>query len=96
MKNKSYEHKYYIADRVVVWHWDADESNAANFLSDNLYILNETGEKIWSMKNVLKHEDCCVSLAVSDNAKIRFITFNGLNVTFDVERLEVISMQMTR
>lgn len=87
--------KYIISGKTVVWEWDESVHNAADFPADNLYILGADGAETWNMRDAVGREDTCVSLEIKDTC-IRFITFGGKNITFDVEKMKIISVMSVK
>lgn len=82
--------KYIISDKTVVWEWDENVHNAADFPTDNLYILGADGAVSWNMRDTVGREDVCVNLEVNGSS-LRFITFGGKNITFDVKEMRTLS-----
>lgn len=92
----TYKHKSFpVGDRTVVWLIDAEERITAETPSNNLFILDETGNEIWSMKDVLKREDTCTLLRI-EGGKAYFATYNGFGAWIDVRTLEITGKRMVR
>lgn len=87
---------YQIADKKIVWVWDAEETNAAAIEDDNLTIMDSNDHVIWNMQEIMGRKDACVKLKVIDDSKIQFVTWNGWNVIYDVVNMELISKTMTK
>ena len=87
--------EYIISDKTVVWDWDENVHNAADFPADNLYILGADGAEAWNMRDAVERKDTCVSLEIKDE-RIRFITFGGKNITFDVKNMKIISVMTVK
>lgn len=87
---------YYFKEKRVAWDWDNHCRDVSKIPSDNLYIVDDTDQIIWTMRDVIRHEDTCVDLKIISDTEMRFITFNGWNVIFDVEQMKMKSKQMTK
>ena len=85
---KVYKNKQYAAGgRTVVWFFDDKEHDASRLLPDNLFIIDEHGNEIWSMREAVGREDVCVLLRV-DGERFFFATFNGFSAWMDMDTLE--------
>lgn len=87
---------YCFNEKCVVWNWDNHCHDVSQIPSDNLCIVDDTNQMIWNMRDIIQHEDICVDLKIISETEMRFITFNGWNVIFDVEQMEMKSKQMTK
>ena len=56
---------------------------------DNLYIINDKGETIWSINQLNKIPDSVTILDIIDDRTIEFSTFNGMRYRFDVIELKI-------
>lgn len=92
MENKQ---KYTIAEKTVEWNWDNNEHSISKSKTNNLCIYD--GDiLIWDMSQLLKRDDICVDLKIVNDSVIRFITYNGWNIVFDVQQMKMISKNMTK
>ena len=92
----TYKHKRFtVGDRTVIWFIDDEERDASKIPSNNLFILDRDGGELWSMKDVLKHEDTCTLLRI-EGEKAYFATYNGFGAWIDILTLEITGKRMVK
>ena len=64
--------------------------------NDNLYIVNDKGETIWSLNELSKIPDSVTLLDIIDDRTIEFSTFNGMKYIFDVIDLKVLERKIVK
>ena len=63
---------------------------------DNLYIINDKGETIWSINQLNKIPDSVTILDIIDDRTIEFSTFNGMRYRFDVIDLKILERKIVK
>ena len=63
---------------------------------DNLYIMNDKGETIWSINELSKIPDSVTILDIIDDRTIEFSTFNGMRYRFDVIELKILERKIVK
>ena len=63
---------------------------------DNLYIINDKGETIWSINQLNKIPDLVTILDIIDDRTIEFSTFNGMRYRFDAIDLKILERKIVK
>ena len=85
--------KYKIADYVLMWDFDFNETDVSKQPCNNLYI-----EKIWNMKDAVGKDELCTGVTIIDENTFIFSTFMCINYKMKVvgDKVECIGTTLTR
>jgi hypothetical protein len=85
-----------IQNKMVVWYWDFDESNAAEMPVDNLVIYDGEYNEVWDIHTFLGREEMCTGVGEVDNITIGFNTWCGIRFEIDIVTFEEKKRTLTK
>ena len=63
---------------------------------DDLYVIDENGNKIWELSSLTKAKDWVTSIFIEEERYVTFLTFNGMKYKLDLENLSIINKQIVK
>ena len=63
---------------------------------DDLYVIDENGNKIWELSSLTKAKDWVTSILIEEERYVTFLTFNGMKYKLDLENLSIINKQIVK
>ncbi len=83
--------------KVICWECGDEETDIMKIPSNNLWIEDDEGNRIWDMSEVQKHEDVCTLMNTKKEENIlEFTTFIGMTYQIDLESFELLKKFLSK